>query len=25
VWAGPYPCRNHNGLIKHRYSAGVYS
>ena len=22
VWAGPYPCRNHNGLIKHRYSAG---
>ena len=25
VCAGPYPCRNHNGLIKHRYSAGVYS
>ena len=23
--AGPYPCRNRNGLIKHRYSAGVYS
>ena len=23
--ADPYPCWKRNGLIKHRYSAGVYS